>query len=82
MGRYWIQVWIYGDNHNIDKNNIKNEDLLRNFFRAAILLSCGKKFHPSKVPKKYHQNLMCDSSKEPHRLTDYKSEEKMKEIDI
>ena len=25
---------------------------------------------------------MCDSSKEPHRLTDYKSEEKMKNIEI
>ena len=53
--RYWIQardqVGLYSDTHNIEQTYIKNEIYSVTFFRLAILLSCSKKFHPSKVQK-------------------------------
>ena len=50
----------------------------RGHFQAALLAK-----NPTLVKsKKKYQNLMCDSSNEPHRLTDERSEEKIKNIDI
>ena len=58
--------------------SLKKMKFIQYLFSSGYLAIVRQKFHPSKVPQKDHRNLMCDSSKEPHRLTDYKSEEIMK----
>ena len=53
----------------------------RKIFNNVLNLSLNFDFwktHPSKVKNENHQNSMCDSLKEPHGLTNHKSEEKMK----